>query len=183
MTVYFAFVPSGRTGGWPVRLEFSDNLEVPQRVLKMRARLGESRTFYDGHQRPQPEEAFPDADMSAFMLVWRRRSSAPVPGLVEAPDEVWSLSALGAVVRERYAEVEPPQFRPAPLRERRRAGAVPRAPRPVEAVEELPTVRRVWLAPADEGDVVMVREVVRPPREHCGACGVVPDANGRCGCS
>ncbi|MEU0770670.1 hypothetical protein [Streptomyces albogriseolus] len=194
MTVYFAFVPSAGNGQWPVRMEFSNNLEVPQRLLRERARFRRSRTFYDGHVRlaqgGQPEEEFPDADMSAFMLVWRRRSAAPVPGLAQAPDEVWSLSALGAVVRERYSPVEPEVFRPAPERERRRPGARPRVRRAAAvavaglATERLATERRVWLAPVDENrDVVVVREVVAPPRPSCPSCDVVPDVNGRCGCS
>ncbi|MET7816254.1 hypothetical protein ABZT26_36135 [Streptomyces sp. NPDC005395] len=186
MTVYFAFVPSAGNGSWPVRMEFAPNLEVPQHALKQRARLGKSRTYYDGivrgKQGPQPVEDFP-GDMSAFMLVWRRRSAAPVPGMAETPDEVWSLTALGAVVREKYADVEPEEFRPAPLREWKRPGATPRPPRPVEVDEELPTMRRVWLAPTDGGDVVMVRELVKPPRPACGACDVVPDLRGFCGCS
>ncbi|BDT39509.1 hypothetical protein [Streptomyces yaizuensis] len=188
MTVYFAFVPTGTQGRTPVRMEFAANLEVPQLLLQARARQQASHTYYDG-RRPfgeQPEAEFPEADLSAFMVVWRRRASEPVPGAGEQPDEVWSLSALGAVVRERWERFTPEVFRPAPVRQRRR-GTVEVAPHwrprrkpagtpPAEAL--MSTVRSVRLD--RRGTAVVVQEVPRPA---CEACGTVPNAEALCGCS
>lgn len=99
MTVYWMFFD--RTGG-SAEMESAPNLAVPERILKWRAREQCSRTYYSGvvrHPAVQPEREFPTASMSSRLLVWRRSSTQPPPGVQEQPDEVWSLTPGGALMR------------------------------------------------------------------------------------
>ncbi|MGY4963519.1 hypothetical protein [Streptomyces sp. 900105245] len=103
MTVYWVFVP--RTGvqvGAEGTMEFAPNLAVPSSALQKRVKDKAGKVYYDGVLRlpkQQAVEDFPTADDSARMLVWRRRASDPVPALTELPDEVWTLSSGGRVIR------------------------------------------------------------------------------------
>ncbi|GLX22406.1 hypothetical protein [Streptomyces lavendulae] len=101
MTVYWVFEPrTGLQAGGA--LEFAPNLAVPSSAFQKRVKDKASRVYYDGVVRlpkQQAVEDFPSADGSARMLVWRRRATDPVPALTEPPDEVWTLSSGGRVIR------------------------------------------------------------------------------------
>lgn len=113
MTVYFVFVPNARVEKLTVDLEFTNSLEIAQRTIQNRARSQRSKTFYEGHtplrQGPQPEAEFVTADLTAYVLVWRRSGDKAVPKASDAPDEVWRLTPRGAVVRRAWKKLtEPP---------------------------------------------------------------------------
>ncbi|MFE6412100.1 hypothetical protein ACFVOR_34795 [Streptomyces sp. NPDC057837] len=122
MTVYFTFVPSRERR--PVRLgslEFAPNQAVPEWALKQRVRGQHGPTYYDGVNRTvaladRPTADFPDADHSACLLVWKRTAAQPVPQQDEAPDEVWTLTPRGRVVRSPWAGM--PGHTPSPARKK-----------------------------------------------------------------
>ncbi|MFD8413938.1 hypothetical protein ACFV2Q_19625 [Streptomyces sp. NPDC059650] len=83
-------------------MEFAPNLAVPASAFQKRVKNKTGKVYYDGVVRlpkQQAVEDFPSADGSARMLVWRCRASDPVPALPEPPDEVWTLSTGGRVIR------------------------------------------------------------------------------------
>ncbi|MFF4933169.1 hypothetical protein ACFY2H_30415 [Streptomyces griseofuscus] len=99
MTVFWVFQSEPTHSG--EAMEWAPNLAVPERILKSRSAEQRSRTYHDGparHPNVQPEERFPNASMSSRLVVWRR-TSGQVPPRGEQPDEVWSLTPRGAVVR------------------------------------------------------------------------------------
>ncbi|WP_327309708.1 hypothetical protein OG730_41555 (plasmid) [Streptomyces sp. NBC_01298] len=102
MTVYWVFFPQTPQHPSPeARMEHAPNLFVPERALQHRAQHQTSRVYYDGVVRrtPQPTEDFPQADRTALLHVWRRRSAEPVPDLTDTPDELWKLSPKGGLER------------------------------------------------------------------------------------
>jgi hypothetical protein len=105
MTVYFAFIPSRRQRSTDqAPLEFAPNQAVPEWALKRRVSHHHGQTYYDGVNytvalADKPTEDFPDADPSAFLLVWKRTAAQPVPRRGEAPDELWTLTPRGRVVK------------------------------------------------------------------------------------
>lgn len=100
------------------QMEAFPSVERASVALQIRARKRECILYPVGEDRPpydrQPVK-FPDADMSGYMLVWRRKAGdRPTPG--EAPEEVWSLTERGGVVKQPYdgegKELTLPQLTP-----------------------------------------------------------------------
>ncbi|MEU6362160.1 hypothetical protein [Streptomyces albidoflavus] len=185
MTVYFVFVPNNSGAPYPMRTEFTPNAAMPAWLLQDRARTRHSRTYYKGVVRGrswaaasgptnhQPTRDFPTADGTAFMLVWKRRAAQKPPTVEDAPDEIWTLSALGAVLKA-SADVETEPVK-APVR----------PAFPVRVVERRSEPAPVRLTYDGEGNetVLVVRQTVAPVRPVCQACGVMERPDGRCGCS
>jgi hypothetical protein len=165
-------------------MELARNAEVPARALKQRARTRQGATLYVGEPErrglwtDEPQVDFADADMSAFLLVWKRHVREEPPGITDAPDEMWSLTPRGAVVKE---DCRLPVRRPAPAVQPPRTAFL--APAPVEDDGPVLPPRTVLLAPGDEGDIVVIRDPVAPLRALCKACDKMPRTDGRCGCS
>lgn len=104
MTVYWLFQNEPSHSG--DHMEWAPNLAVPEHVFKSRAGQQRSRTYRNGpvhHPDVQPEGRFPSASMSSRLLVWRRTSAQGPPLRSEQPDEVWSLTPKGALVRTALA--------------------------------------------------------------------------------
>ncbi|MFB7998897.1 hypothetical protein ACFC4G_39485 [Streptomyces sp. NPDC056002] len=105
MTVYFTFIPSRRKKPADLTaMEFAPNQEVPERAIKRRVSHHHGPTYYDGVKygtplADSPVADFPDADPSAYLLVWRRSATQVAPKRGEAPDEVWTLTPRGRVVK------------------------------------------------------------------------------------
>lgn len=180
MTVYFAFVPNSAPGTHSLVLEHAPNLAVPERALAERARTLAGRTYHGGvvYDTEQPHAEFPTADMSAFLLIWRRTAGAGRPVITEQPDELWSLSPRGTVLKDRTSLGAPQDLPRLPERPRAESPRRPRSTRP----RPLPP-RSVWAAHDAGEDVVVVRDLVAPLRPACPSCDRMPRADGRCGCS
>ncbi|MFJ6437865.1 hypothetical protein [Streptomyces sp. NPDC091416] len=109
MTVYFAFIPSrAQRTALPAPMEFAPNQAVPEWALKERAQAQHGRTYYDGVNRAvaladRPTADFPDADTSACLLVWKRTTAQAVPRQDELPDELWTLTPRGRVLKNPWA--------------------------------------------------------------------------------
>ncbi|ATM24533.1 hypothetical protein SMD44_p10034 (plasmid) [Streptomyces alboflavus] len=110
MTVYFAFIPSRRLDtADDIPLEFAPNQAVPEWALKQRARHQTGPTFYDGVTAApvvMPTADFPGADLSARLLVWKRSPTQAVPQRHETPDEVWTLTPRGRVVKSAWTAAD-----------------------------------------------------------------------------
>ncbi|MGW1615670.1 hypothetical protein ACWCQZ_40725 [Streptomyces sp. NPDC002285] len=120
MTVYFTFIPSReRRPARRAPLEFAPNQAVPEWALKQRVREQHGLTYYDGVNRAvapadRPTADFPDADHGACLLVWKRTAAQAVPQQGEAPDELWTLTPRGRVVKNPWAGT--PGHTPPPTR-------------------------------------------------------------------
>lgn len=180
--VYFVFRDNARAVPKDVVLEQCMNREHPGRMLQQRARTQHSRLY------PAPytfdsgiPTDFPEADMTASMMIWIRRTADPLPLGATTPDEVWTLTERGAVIRSpfAYAEVEPEPAPRAPLVRPVRAVREPRRREPRRRTVE---VRVRTLDMPEIEPVVMPRTVMIP--ELCPACYRMPHPlNGSCGCS
>jgi hypothetical protein len=106
-------------------LEAFPSVERASVALQLRARKQSSGTFFvheDTSATPRPEVAFPEADMTGYLLVWRRKAGEPRPEPGDEPEEVWRLSPGGAVIKEPYndggREYTLPQLTPEERREK-----------------------------------------------------------------
>jgi len=100
-------------------LEAFPSVERASVALQLRARKQESGTYYldeDTDVTPRPPVQFPEADLTGYLLVWRRKGGEARPEPGEEPEERWRLTAGGAVIKEPYADRDPayelPQLTP-----------------------------------------------------------------------
>lgn len=104
MTVYTRHRLSEKTKR-VLPMEAFPSVERASVALVLRVTQQESRTFYmtdssvAGSAQMGGSEKFPEADQSGFMAVWLRRARELPPQPGEEPDEVWRVSARGAVRR------------------------------------------------------------------------------------
>jgi hypothetical protein len=155
MTVY-AMHRHSRSTETTSPLEAFPSVERASVALQLRARKQESGTYYaheDNTATPRPMVAFPEADLTGFMLVWRRRAGEDRPGPGDAPDEVWRLTPNGGVLKEAYRDGKDYAL-PALTPEERRAKAL-------HAVGTLPLLTDEYLADCDPTWRRVLRDLVQ----------------------
>lgn len=108
MTIYAIHHHNARGGDDTVSpLEAFPSVERASVALQLRARKQESGTYYayeDNEATPRPLVAFPKADLTGYLLVWRRRAGEDRPAPGDEPEELWRLAPSGGVIKEPYAE-------------------------------------------------------------------------------
>lgn len=96
-------------------LEAFPSVERATVALQLRARKRKSGTYYldeDTGVTSRPLAAFPEADLTGYLLVWRRKATEDRPAPGETPEEVWRLTPGGAVVKEPYDPDNHPASQP-----------------------------------------------------------------------
>ncbi|MFF9265826.1 hypothetical protein [Streptomyces longwoodensis] len=84
-------------------LEAFPSVERASVALQLRARDQRSATYYlTDHTNPRPVGEFPKADLTGYMLVWRRKAGQAPPRRDDTPDELWRLTDKGGVIKEQY---------------------------------------------------------------------------------
>lgn len=138
-------------------LEAFPSVERASVALQLRARKQESGTFYvdeDNSETPRPMVAFPEADLSGYMLVWRRRATDPRPEPGEDPEEVWRLTPGGGVIKEPYDGEGRAYTLPQLTPEERRTKAL-------KALAELPPLSEAFLEDCDATWRRVLRDLVQ----------------------
>jgi hypothetical protein len=118
-------------------LEAFPSVERASVALQLRARDQRSATYYvtdGGAPGPRPVGEFPKADLTGFMLVWRRKAGQEAPGRNDTPDEVWRLTGKGGVIKEPF-KGEGVNYVHAPLTPEQRQGVALKACMEMEPVQ------------------------------------------------
>lgn len=139
-------------------LEAFPSVERASVALQLRARKQESGTYYTDAAptapAPGPRAAFPEADLTGYLLVWRRRAGEEQPGDGETPEELWRLSPLGAVIKEDYSAGGQAYTLPQLTPEQRRAKAL-------RVLRGVPAVTAEFRAAVNPAWEEVVRELVQ----------------------
>ncbi|MBC7267415.1 hypothetical protein ACF09G_31550 [Streptomyces albogriseolus] len=118
MPVFFLYSHDGGPQD-AAALEFAPNLDIPRRQLVQRTAdgtgiasfvaalpKGQSRVTWRDYQAVKSQDEWPPATDKACVWMWWRYADRGIPDPVtEAADEVWRLSAAGAVEREQRPAV------------------------------------------------------------------------------
>lgn len=142
-------------------LEAFPSVERASVALQLRARKQSSGTFYaheDHDITPRPEVAFPEADLSGFLLVWRRKAGEDRPEPGQEPEEVWRLTPGGSVIKQAYnADRAPGAYRlPQLSPEERRTKAL-------KALAELPPIEEEFRQDLSATYRHVLRDLVQDP--------------------
>ncbi|MFC4328363.1 hypothetical protein ACFPC0_11045 [Streptomyces andamanensis] len=108
MTIYAVHQHNDREGSPQSPLEAFPSVERATVALQLRSRKQECATFYASDKSEtwlKEPVAFPDADMTGFMRIWRRKGSDPQPDPAkDTPEEVWRMKETGGVTKCLWAE-------------------------------------------------------------------------------
>ncbi|MEV6400562.1 hypothetical protein AB0M39_38275 [Streptomyces sp. NPDC051907] len=88
-------------------MEEFPSVERASVALQTRARKQASPAYFmsSGQSGPAGSDvAFPGADLTGYMVVWRRAAHKMPPRPTDTPDELWLLTESGAVRREAWDE-------------------------------------------------------------------------------
>lgn len=140
-------------------LEVFPSVERASVALQLRARKQESGTYYldeDHSETPRPRVEFPQADLSGYMLVWRRRAGEDRPTPGDTPDEVWRLTPGGSVIKEVYDEGGRAYTLPQLTPDERRTKAL-------HVLHELPPIQDEFRQDLDATYRHVLRDLVQDP--------------------
>lgn len=90
-------------------MEGFPSLERASVAFQTRALRQASKTFVLEGGRGVPSDGevpFPEADLTGYMVVWRRSDKQGPPRSGDTPDELWRMKPTGGVVRQRWSEKE-----------------------------------------------------------------------------